>query len=275
MKKLGKFLLIIVVILAVLVIAKNIIAKTAVTSGVKAITGLDLKVGGIDIGLVSTSIGIKDLKLHNPSNFKDRVMIDLPEAYIDYDLGAFLKKQVHLEEVRLNLKELIVIKNEAGELNLDSLKAAQSKDTPKKGGPQKEKKPQEMPDIQIDVLALKIGKVIYKDYSKGTPPKISEYNISLDERFEDITDPNTLVSLIITKALMKTALGNIANFGTQAAEQAKQAAADTAAKAKEAAAEQAAKAQEAAADAAAKAKEAAQGAVDKAGEALGSLFGGE
>ena len=45
MKFLKKIIIILIVIVVALLLAKNIIAKTAVTKGVKAITGLDLKIG--------------------------------------------------------------------------------------------------------------------------------------------------------------------------------------------------------------------------------------
>jgi len=62
------------------------------------------------------------------------------------------------------------------------------------------------------VLNLKIGKVIFKDYSNGIPPKVSEFNVNIDQRFENITDPQALAKLIIVKALMNTTIANLANF---------------------------------------------------------------
>jgi hypothetical protein len=165
----------------------------------------------MDFGIFKTSIGINELQLYNPSGFVDELMIDLPEIYVDYDLGAFMKGRTHLEEVRLNLKEFIVVKNEAGELNLDSLnvvKTEEEEEVIDKGKKEKTK----MPKLQIDLLELRIDKVVYKDYSKGTPPKVKEYNVNIDERFENITDPKTLGRLIIVKALKNTAIARLANF---------------------------------------------------------------
>ena len=269
MRLLRKLIVILLILTVGLVLAKNIIAKTAVTSGVKAMTGLDLKIGSMSIGFLKTSLGINDLKLYNPSDFKDRVMVDVPEAYVDYDLGAFLKNQVHLNEVRLNLKELVVVKNEAGELNLDSLKTAQSQRKSESRPKEAETAGGKAPQIKIDVLELKIGKVVYKDYSKPDQTMVKEYNVNLDERFENITDPNALVSLIMTKALMNTALRGFADFDTQQMQQDAQAAAQ---KAQEAAAEQVAKARQAVQEAADKAGQTAQEAAEKASKALEGLI---
>ncbi len=202
---------IILAILAALFFGKNVIIKSSVTAGVRAMTGLKLSIGSMNVGVFKSLIGINELRLHNPTGFEDELMIDLPEIYVDYDLGAFIAGKTHLEEVRLNLKEFIVVKNEAGELNLDSLKVvgtAEEEEVLDEG----KKGETKMPELQIDLLVLRIDKVIYKDYSKGTPPKVKEYNVNINERYENITNPETFVSLIILKALKNTAIASLTNF---------------------------------------------------------------
>jgi ElaB/YqjD/DUF883 family membrane-anchored ribosome-binding protein len=207
-----KVVIIPVIVLAILIalfFGKNVIIKASVTAGVRAMTGLKLSIRSMDIGIFKTLIGINELQLYNPSGFVDELMIDLPEIYVDYDLGAFMKGRTHLEEVRLHLKEFIVVKNEAGELNLDSLKVVKAEEEVINEGKKEKTK---MPDLQIDLLELRIDKVVYKDYSKGTPPKAKEYNVNIDERFENITDPKTFGRLIIVKALKNTTIARLANF---------------------------------------------------------------
>jgi len=211
-----KSFIIISIIFALLVavfFGKNLIVKTSVKAGVKAMTGLKLNIKSMNVGILNSLIGIDGLQLFNPPGFVDELMVDLPEVYVDYDLGAFIKRKVHLEEVRLNLKEFSVIKNEKGELNLDSLRVVEEEKEEKiEGEEEKEKEKTKMPELQIDVLELKIGKVVYKDYSKGTPPKSKEFNVNIDERYENITDPRAFISLIIVKALKNTTIARLTNF---------------------------------------------------------------
>jgi uncharacterized protein involved in outer membrane biogenesis len=210
MKKLLIFLTVVALIVVGLSVAKNIIAKTAVSAGVKAMTGLKLSMDSMNVGIIRTLVGITGLKLHNPAGFPGKLMMDMPEIYVDYDLGAFLKKEVHLEEVRLDLKEFVVVKNRDGKLNLDALKVVKDK---KSGtAPKAATTGAAMPGFAIDVLELKIGRVIYKDYSQGTPPKVQSFNVNINERYENITNPYTFASLIIFKALMKTSIARLANF---------------------------------------------------------------
>ena len=201
---------IVLVILIALFFGKNVVIKTSVTAGVWAMTGLKLSIRSMDFGIFKTLIGINELQLYNPSGFVDELMFDVPEIYVDYDLGAFMKGRTHLEEVRLHLKEFIVVKNEAGELNLDSLKVVKEEEKEVIDEGKKEKT--KTRELQIDVLELRIDKVVYKDYSKGTPPKVKEYNVNIDDRFENITDPKTFGRLIIVKALKNTTIASLTNF---------------------------------------------------------------
>ena len=213
MRKLFIIVSIIFVLLVAVFFGKNLIVKTSVKAGVKAMTGLKLNIKSMNVGILNSLIGINGLQLFNPPGFVDELMVDLPEIYVDYDLGAFIKRKIHLEEVRLNLKEFSVIKNEKGELNLDSLRVVEEKKEEKvEGEEKKEKEKTKMPELLIDVLELKIGKVVYKDYSKGTPPKSKEFNVNIDERYENITNPRAFISLIIVKALKNTTIARLTNF---------------------------------------------------------------
>lgn len=216
MKKLISFIFfVLIIVVVVFAIWKNQIIKVAVEAGTKKVTGLDLNIQSLNIGLTDTLVDIQGLKLHNPTGYQDPIMVDIPQIYVDYNLSSILGGKIHLQNAKLNLSELVVVKNEKGELNLNALKPVEQKPpsgetkTPGQEGPQAK---QEMPKMQIDLLELKIGKVIYKDYSKGSQPEIKEFNVNINEKFENITDPNVLVKLIIFKALSKTALGDLANF---------------------------------------------------------------
>jgi len=205
MNKWVKILIIVVVALFVLSIAKDMIIKVSVEKGVELVTGLQLSMSSLNVGVVNTMVGIKGLALSNPKSFKDRTMMDAPEIYVHYDLPAMIGGRVHLQEARINVKEFTVVKNEKGELNLDSLKSIQGK----KGGKEASAK---MPQIQIDTLELKIGKAVYKDYSRGGAPSVTEFPVNINEKYTNITNPNTLVALIAFKAMANTTIGRLANF---------------------------------------------------------------
>lgn len=196
-------------------IGKNLIVESGISMGVRAATGLKLSMESLNVDVFRTLIAIKGLKLYNPGGFEDKVMLDMPEVYIDYSLKDFLRRRIHLEEIRLDLKEFYVIKNRNGELNLDTLKALkEEKGQKEEKAPSKEKR--KAARFQIDELQLKIGRVTYKDYSKGPSPKVTDFNVNINERHKNITHPNTLAQLIIFKALLKTTISDLTDFDLRA-----------------------------------------------------------
>jgi len=158
---------------------------------------------------MSTLVSIEDLRLLNPPGYKDRVMLDMPEIYVDYNLPALIAGKVHLNKLRLNMSEFVVVKNEKGEINLNALNVVKEQKGEKKVTPAEKAK---MPDMQIDVLELKVGKVVYKDYSMGGLPRVQEFNINIDERYLNVDDPDKLVSLIVVKAISNTSIARLTGF---------------------------------------------------------------
>jgi uncharacterized protein involved in outer membrane biogenesis len=214
MKKLGIVIGIIVVIIALLLIFKNVLIKTAVEQGTKRATGLELAIGDMDVGLLASKVDITDMQLFNPSGFPDKIMIDIPKFLVDVELGSFFKKRAHIQTLELNLKELMVVRNKDRILNLSALKSVSEKQKKvKKPVEQKEgEKEKEAPQVVIDTLILKIGKVVYKDYSWGTKPLTKTFTLGINEVYRNITDPKKLVNLIIVRALQGTNIAQLANF---------------------------------------------------------------
>ena len=209
MKKLAIIFVAIIALIVLAGIAKDSVVKISVEKGIEVITWLRLSIRSVNVGILKTIVRVKDLKLANPAGFPDPTMVDMPEIYVHYDLPAILGGTVHLPEARLALKEFVVVKNEKGELNLNALTTVRAQ---RKGKAPAQETPGKAPAIQIDRLSLSIGKVIYKDYSRGGAPTTREFNINLNESFSNVDNPYTLASLIVVKALMNTPIAWLANF---------------------------------------------------------------
>ncbi len=209
MRNILGILVVALVVVFVLSFTKDVIIKVSAEKSVEMVTGLGLRIKSLQVGLIKTLIGIKDLRLYNPKGYKDRVMLDMPEVYVDYDLAAAFKGKVHLTDVRIDLKEFVVVKNERGELNLDSLKVVQAQKEGAGPGPAKKGV---TPEIWIDNLELKVGRVIYKDYSKGGEPSVQEFNVDLNEKYSDVKDMNKLVAVIMVQALKNTTIARLTGF---------------------------------------------------------------
>lgn len=212
MKKI-KWILGIVVVLVLLSVMKNVILQFVIETSLSKAAHVPVKIGATHFSLSKRSIDLRDIRIMNPSSFTDRVMLDAPQVAIAVVPSEFLKGRAHFTEARLNLKEIVVVKNKDGQLNVNALK-------PKTEGEKPAARPDEKPSagtqptkLQIDKLYLTIGRVVYKDYSAGSAPAVQTFDINMKDReFTNITDPKTVISLIMFEALTRTTLSRLTDL---------------------------------------------------------------
>ena len=200
--------IVVVAIVTVLVLAlvKNTLIRSLVAGGVKAATGLDVRIHRLHVGIFNAAIGVSGVEIRNPPGFPDRTMVDMPELYLDCDLRALLRGQVRLQRVRLAIRELLVERNDEGRLNLDALRSVQASQGTRQVNVAT---PNPAPSLPMDVLELELGHVLYKDYSKGSPPFTQTYELNIHERYEQVTSPEALASIVLVKALSNTMLARV------------------------------------------------------------------
>ncbi len=209
MKTVIKLVVALLVLLGVLGFFKNWIVRSAVSKAITSVAHVPVRIGATDVRLMATSILLKDIKVENPSGFPERGMLDIGQIYIDFESKDLGKGVAHFEELRLDLRELTVIRNRDGKLNIDSLK-------PTGGKSGKEGKPAEKgnaPKLLIDRLYLSIGRVVYKDYSAGGAPEVQTFDINIKDRaYANVENPNEIMSLLMVEALTKTTLSRLADL---------------------------------------------------------------
>lgn len=195
----------VIVVVFILGIVKDQIVRSTVMVGASAVLGAPVKVDQFSVGVLRHSVRIKGFKIYNPEGFPADILLDMAEVSVDYNLGALLQGKLHLPLAVIDLQEMVIVKNKDGKLNVDALKVAQKQETPAED--EKASKPtQEMP-MQIDMLTLNIGKVVFKDYSKGDQPVIEVFDVNLkDKTFKDIKSAQQFALLIMVEAMKPTAI---------------------------------------------------------------------
>jgi hypothetical protein len=166
----------------------------------------------LDVGLLNTYVDIKGLRIFNPKEFSGGVMADVPEIFVSYDLGSFLRHRVHLRQLNLYVKEIIIEQNKNRQLNLASLNMLAAK-------PKEAKKADKPPEVKIDNFHLRIDRLVYKDFSSGEKARSLEFNINLDQRFKNVDQPSKVASSIAFKLLSQAGVSGLANFGLQVFDQ--------------------------------------------------------
>ena len=216
MKKLIKLFVIAAIVVVGLGIVKNGIAQVILTSALSKAVHVPVKIKSVNLSFLSASINLKGMNVHNPSGFNDKLLAEIPHIFIDFEPGELLKGRAHFKEVRLDLKEMTVIKNKDGKMNVDSVKPSptEKRTAKEKAKPETGDKP---PKLMIDKLSLSIGRVVYKDYSAGGDPVVQVFDINIKDReYTNIDDPAAIVSLLMFEALTRTTLASLASLDVNA-----------------------------------------------------------
>lgn len=133
--------------------------------------------------------------MYNPKGFPRGIIVDLAKINVTYDLGGIFKQRLHLPNVEIDLKEMGLIKNKEGQLNVDSLKVV------KQGKSEQAKSSGGAMPLQIDVLKLKIGRIVLKDYGAAGAPLVQVYDVNIDKGYKDITSVQQLAALIVAEPM--------------------------------------------------------------------------
>jgi len=201
MKKFLIWLGIVAISLACITIFKNLIIKSVLTTAASGITGAPVHMDGFQLNILSSTIHMSGFKMYNPSGFPEGVLVSCPKIKVIYDRTTLFKQKRHFLLVEIELKEMGLTKNKAGKLNVDALKIVQqSKSCPPT-------------PMQIDLLTLSIGKIVYKDYTIGTQPSVRVYDVNRHKSYKGIPTAQQLVLLVLTEPMKAAAIKNAEIYG--------------------------------------------------------------
>ena len=201
MKKFLIALGIVIFSLACITILKNQIIKSVVTVVASKITGVPVHMDGFQLNILSSTIHISGFKMYNHSGFPKDILVSCPKIDVIYDRTTLFKQKRHFLLVEIELKEMGLTKNKEGKLNVDSLKIVQeSKSSPP------------IP-MQIDLLTLSIGKIIYKDYTIGTEPSVRVYDVNRHKSYKGVPTAEQLALLVLAEPMKAAAIKNAKIYG--------------------------------------------------------------
>jgi len=206
MKNFLKMLMIILISIFALGILKDQIIKSIITVTATQVTGAPVRIERFSLGIFKQSVRISGFKIFNPSGFPEGILVDLPKINVDYDLGALINKKLHLIKVEVELKEMDLVKNKEGALNVDSLKVV-------KEGKKHQAVPSKQMPMQIDELKLGMGRIVLKDYSSGGQLEVKVYDINLHKAYKNITSVQQLTALILAEPMKAAGIQGAQIYG--------------------------------------------------------------
>jgi len=201
MKKILIVLGIVAFSLVCIVIFSNQVIKTAVTVVASKITGAPVHMDGFSLNILSSTIHISGFKMYNPSGFPAGILVSCPKIKVIYDPATLFKQKRHFLIAEIELKEVGLTKNKEGKLNVDSLKIVQ------------QSKASSPIPMQIDLLTLSIGKIVYKDYTIGTEPSVQVYDVNIQKSYKGIPTAQQLALLVLVEPMKATAIKGAEIYG--------------------------------------------------------------
>ncbi|MDX1952739.1 MAG: hypothetical protein SFY81_11200 [Verrucomicrobiota bacterium] len=169
-----RLFILLIVLLVALLLLKDTIFKTITESQIRAQTGLEVSIGRLETSLSQPSLTIENFILYNSAEFGGGPLLHVPDLRIEYSLDE--KGSVRFKLLRLNLRELNIIENHAGQTNLLSLVAAINKAEEEKR--RRNKSSQTNQFNGIDTLNLSVGTIRF--ISLKSPQKNQEIKINLN-----------------------------------------------------------------------------------------------
>lgn len=172
--------LVVVGVIAVQVVLKDYLGKIfndKVKPGLEEKMQVKVELGDASVNLVGGSVGVRDVMIGNPKQFKEPILFGLKKFAVDVDLGRLLnfkklkegKPDIKVEEVTLKDAELNIIRNADKLINLkvlaDTLNAGKKQEPeedkkkagkePEAGtGEEKPAKPVELPPFWLNKLEI-------------------------------------------------------------------------------------------------------------------------
>ena len=191
-----KVIVIIVIVLALMLVAigRNSIMKWAVRTVAKNFMGIELEMDSARLGVLNTDIILSNVVVMSPKSFEDKQMMKASSIYVNYELMPLIFKKVHLTDLKLDISEIVVIKDPEGKMNTDVVKkiakrgVIQEGGNGKPGGPPTEQDEMKNVQLEIDRVTISLGKVIFKDYSSGGRPQVSMVQLGISRaQFRDVS----------------------------------------------------------------------------------------
>lgn len=199
MKNKIKIVILLIVVILGFCFGRDYFIKSLIGTVATNITGAPVHIGGLSLSSIRQAIKITNFRMYNPQGFPKDVLVDIPKIHVACDIGALVKGKIHLSRIDFELKELIMVKNRDGKLNVDSLKIIEAQR--EQATAKEAKKPAKALALQIDLANLAIGRIVSKDYSVSSQPVVKVYEVNLNKSYKNITSAQQLAVLIISEPL--------------------------------------------------------------------------
>src|SRR5258707_12520217 len=110
MKFLFRWMFRLLVLLIVLIVAGVLLLDTIVREiaeyRISNATGLEAKIGSVDVGILNPRVTVEHFVLYNSAPFGGSPLLHVPELHVEYVCPTLFSTKPHFRPIRLNLARL-------------------------------------------------------------------------------------------------------------------------------------------------------------------------
>src|SRR5260221_13708949 len=110
MKFLFRWLFRLLVLLIVLIVAGvlllDTIAREVAEYRISNATGLEVKIGKVNVGILNPRVTVENFVLYNTAEFGGSPLLDVPELHMEYVWPTLFSTKLHFRLISLNLPRL-------------------------------------------------------------------------------------------------------------------------------------------------------------------------
>ncbi len=192
-----KLLFLLGVLLGVAAILWVVLLPGIVVSTIRARTGFAARVEKLSINPFTANLALTGLVLQNPGDWPRQDFAEVREFRADVNLFSLLSDRYVADEVRIDLAQVTLVRNQQGTLNAvafqDGFSGAAGPSGPAKTSRVKK-------GFLIKHLVLKFDKLVYADYS-GRKPVVKEYDLMVSRDLENVDSVTKIISPLTGSAL--------------------------------------------------------------------------
>jgi len=199
----------ILVVLVVIVVAVGLFANSALrvaieTAGTKALN-VGVSVGGVDLSILSGKLGIENITINNPPDYKHEKLLELSRANISVDTGSLLSDTVNIKDIRLDGAKIVLEQRGISGNNLQDII---------KQLPEKQDQPSESPGKKLHIDTLEITNTQVSVKLLPVPGKVDTIPIKLSTiKMTDLGNDDDLDTVTLTRKILLAIAGGIAQQG--------------------------------------------------------------
>jgi uncharacterized protein involved in outer membrane biogenesis len=156
-----RLLILLIVLLVAGVLLLDSIVRAMAENAIRRQTGLEVKIGKFEVGLLNPKVTIENLVIYNSAEFGGSPLIDLPELHMEYDRNALFANKLHFKLIRFNLAQLNIVEDARGRKNIDMLQKHLEATGDHTATVTTNKSSEQMIFTGIDTLNLSLGKATF------------------------------------------------------------------------------------------------------------------